>query len=367
MSSHNAALYEDQGVTLWAVNTVFIVLATVAVIGRFYARKLRKSSLGFDDWAIFVALLLDLVLYGLFAGCRKYGLGKHRAIVPEPDVIRMKELLYVFLIFYLLAPPTVKLCLLCLYKRIFVSSRFLILVYFMIVTISVWATVTVFMGIFLCNPISAFWTEEGHRMSLGKFSIGYGVVNIITSFLVWMMPIPNMWRLQLRMAQKIALTLTFALGLFDIVVAIIRMLSLLTAFGHWDVTYDYSHGFMWSIIEVSAGIICTCLPTMFIILRMALSGRLGRMLGISSSTPRRQSTGLRPWNRSEEYDEILSSWMIRDGGVHQHNSDVTAGSATITKTESLEREAGETGIRVLEEVKVELQDLKPAVYLARNR
>ncbi|KAI9044674.1 uncharacterized protein KD926_011644 [Aspergillus affinis] len=367
MSSHNAAVYEDQGVTLWAVNSVFIALAIVAVIGRFYARKLRKLCLGVDDWAIFMALLFDVVLYGTFAACRKHGLGKHRDIVPEPEVIRMKEFLYVFFIFYLLAPPAVKLCLLTLYKRIFVSSRFLILVYCMVITISVWATITVIMGIFLCNPVSAFWTENGQCMSLETLSLGYGVVNIVTSLVVWMMPIPNMWRLQLPMAQKIALTFTFALGLFDVVVAIVRLISLMAAFGHWDLTYDYAQGFMWSIIEVSVGIICTCLPTMFIILRTALNGRLGRMLGLPSSTPRRQTSGLRAWNRSEEYDEILSSWMIRDGGVHQHNSDVTAGSATIMKTESLEREAGESGIRVLEEVKVELQEMKPAVYIARNR
>lgn len=47
---------------LWAVNSVFLGLATVAIIGRFYARKLRKLSPGVDDWAIFTALVRSLVL-----------------------------------------------------------------------------------------------------------------------------------------------------------------------------------------------------------------------------------------------------------------------------------------------------------------
>lgn len=34
-----------------------------------------------------------------------------------------------------------------------------------------------------------------------------------------------------------------------------------------DVTWFYSTGFMWSVIEVSTGILCTCLPTMRILLQ----------------------------------------------------------------------------------------------------
>ncbi|PLB50855.1 hypothetical protein P170DRAFT_446068 [Aspergillus steynii IBT 23096] len=367
MTSHNAALHEDWGMTLWIVNSVFIALATMAVIARFYARKLRKLSLGVDDWAILFALLLDWALYGLFVGCRNYGLGRHRGIISDADVLRMLKLLYYFQIFYILAPPTVKLSLLFLYKRIFVSSRFLIIVYIVGAIISIWAIIMVFLGIFNCKPISAFWTGEGKCIPLREFAIGYAVVNIATDVAVWLMPIPNMWRLQLPLAQKVALTFIFALGIFDFIAAIIRLIASMLVLGNWDVTYDYARGFMWSIIEVSVGIICTCLPTMRIILRSAFNGKLGRMLGFSSLTPHRQSTGRRPWIRSMNYDEIQGPWMIRDGGCHQHNSDVTATSGTMTRTVSSEREAGESGIRVLEEVKVELQDIKPVVGTARNR
>jgi hypothetical protein len=45
------------------------LLATLAVIARFGARKLRKLSLGADDWIICVALFLDWILYGIFVGC----------------------------------------------------------------------------------------------------------------------------------------------------------------------------------------------------------------------------------------------------------------------------------------------------------
>lgn len=69
MSPHMTDLQEDFGPTLWTVNTIFILLATLAVIARFGARKLRKLSLGADDWIICVALFLDWILYGIFVGC----------------------------------------------------------------------------------------------------------------------------------------------------------------------------------------------------------------------------------------------------------------------------------------------------------
>lgn len=62
-------LHEDFGPTLWVGNTIFIALATVAVMARFAARRLRKLRFGADDWLICLALFWDWVLYGLFVGC----------------------------------------------------------------------------------------------------------------------------------------------------------------------------------------------------------------------------------------------------------------------------------------------------------
>lgn len=232
-------LDEDFGPTLWVVNSIFIVLATFAVAGRFAARRLRKMPLGADDWMICVALFWDWVLYGIFIGCKysvlppisdihphlaiRYlynnnpgrinGLGKHRATLPPEKVAIFAELLYFFQIFYVLGPPSVKLSLLFLYWRIFEHSRFLRLVYGMIGLIMVWAIIMTFLSIFNCKPISAFWTTKGTCFDFRQFAIGYAIVNIITDFAVWLMPIPSVWKIQLPRAQKIALSLIFALGL----------------------------------------------------------------------------------------------------------------------------------------------------------
>lgn len=83
----------------------------------------------------------------------------------------------------------------------------------MIALISTWAIIMVFLSIFNCNPISAFWTHEGTCLNFKQFAIGYAIVNIITDFAIWLMPIPSVWRIQLPTPQKIAVSLIFALGL----------------------------------------------------------------------------------------------------------------------------------------------------------
>lgn len=60
-------LNDDLGATLWAVNSVFAIVATAAVLARFAARKVRRMGLGADDWIICIALALNWAMYALAA------------------------------------------------------------------------------------------------------------------------------------------------------------------------------------------------------------------------------------------------------------------------------------------------------------
>lgn len=60
-------LNEDLGTTFWVVNSVFAVLATATVLGRFAARSVRRMDFGADDWIICIALALNWAMYALAA------------------------------------------------------------------------------------------------------------------------------------------------------------------------------------------------------------------------------------------------------------------------------------------------------------
>ncbi|KAJ5990682.1 hypothetical protein N7499_011229 [Penicillium canescens] len=347
-------LQEDFGPTLWTVNTIFIVLATLAVVARFGARRLRKLSLGADDWIICVALLWDWLLYGIFVGCRINGLGKHRATLSPEKVAIFTELLYFFQIFYVLGPPSVKLALLFLYRRIFEHSSFLRIVDGMIVLISVWATIMTFLAIFNCKPISAFWTTEGTCFDFKQFAIGYAIVNIISDFAVWLMPIPRVWNIQLPKPQKIALSLIFALGLFDCAAAMARLLLSMLVLGEYDTTWLYAKGYMWSIIEVSTGIVCTCLPTMRVLLKTAFGGAFARIFGMYSGKASHQMSSNTPRSRTNEYYNDIGEVRSAKVFSNAHRTNDISGS------HGADWDASSQQILVTEEVNIELQPGKEA-------
>ncbi|KAL2698839.1 hypothetical protein AAEP93_010227 [Penicillium crustosum] len=366
-------LHEDFGPALWVVNTIFIVLSTFAVVARFAARRLRKLSLGADDWMICVALFWNWLLYGIFVGCqynyesgplktgstntdglsgRINGLGKHRAALSPEKVATFVELLYFFQIFYVLGPPSVKLALLFLYRRIFEHSSFLRIVDGMIVLISVWAIIMTFLAIFNCKPISAFWTTEGTCLDFKQFAIGYAIVNIICDFAVWLMPIPRVWNIQLPKPQKIALSLIFALGLFDCAAAMARLLLSMLVLGQYDSTWLYAKGYMWSIIEVSTGIVCTCLPTMRVLLKTAFGGALARIFDMSSGKASHQPSNNTPWSRTKENpNDIGDARSMEALSTSDHTNNVSEWHGADWDTSSQR-------ILVTEEVDIELQPVK---------
>ncbi|CAG8892001.1 unnamed protein product [Penicillium nalgiovense] len=279
------------------------------------------------------------------------GLGKHRETLSPEKVATFAELLYFFQIFYVLAPPTVKLALLFLYRRIFEHSSFLRIVDGMIVLISVWAIVMTFLAIFNCKPISAFWTTEGTCLNFKEFAIGYAIVNIISDFAVWLMPIPRVWNIQLPKPQKIALSLIFALGLFDCAAAMARLLLSMLVLGEYDSTWLYAKGYMWSIIEVSTGIVCTCLPTMRVLLKTAFGGAFARIFGMSSGKVSHQPSSSTPWSKTNEYYNDIGEARSVDIFSNTHRAN------NVSELHDADWDASSQRILVTEEVNIELRSV----------
>ena len=143
-----------------------------------------------------------------------FGVGKHIAAVPLDDLISFKKTLYAFNLVYVATPPTIKLCILLMYKRLFPTRQFILAVWVLGSVLVVFFLVTFLMGVFDCDPIRGFWdpTVTATCINFETYSIGYAVVNIATDLIILALPIRVVWNLQLPRGQKIALTLIFLLG-----------------------------------------------------------------------------------------------------------------------------------------------------------
>lgn len=119
------------------------------------------------------------------------------------------------MLIYVLAIPLIKLSVITFYRRIFGMSRmmwlcvFLTLGYFIACPIAFCAC---------CRPPSYYWTQYADPsggscvFDLYPFYIGNAATNVLTDVLILVVPIPLVWKLQMRTVQKVLVTGIFLLG-----------------------------------------------------------------------------------------------------------------------------------------------------------
>ena len=69
-----------------------------------------------------------------------------------------------------------------------------------------------------CDPIPYFWTEimdptgGSYRYDFYYYYIGNAAVNVLTDVLILLVPMPIVWKLQMRTTQKLGVCAVLLLG-----------------------------------------------------------------------------------------------------------------------------------------------------------
>ncbi|KAJ4394474.1 hypothetical protein N0V93_003692 [Gnomoniopsis smithogilvyi] len=252
---------------VWLGVILSIIPATIVVPIRFYARTHGSEPAGLqaDDWLILAALVVNWCMAAIrFNAIVEDGYGVHASQLSTSTVSDFqKSFLAVQQVYFLNAALT-KCSILFLYHRIFgISHRFTVILWATGTLVVTYFIICVCVSIFGCVPVSYFWdkAQTGHCINEVEFFRGNGIVNMLLDVLILCLPLPMVWRLDLGLQQKIAVTGIFGLGTFVCLVSIMRIV----AFAHSnqnDPTYTTVDTAMWSSIEQSIGIVCTCLPTL---------------------------------------------------------------------------------------------------------
>ena len=127
----------------------------------------------------------------------------------------MAQSFYASIIIYNLGLTLVKHSILCQYLRFFVERRYRRAAWFLIGFVAVGCVAFDLTSAFSCSPVAAFWDKSivhGHCVDLHAFWVSFTVCNIITDIVVWVLPMPVLYNLQLPKKQKVSLIAVFALG-----------------------------------------------------------------------------------------------------------------------------------------------------------
>ncbi|PWY82709.1 integral membrane protein Pth11-like protein [Aspergillus eucalypticola CBS 122712] len=307
-----------RGVNNAAVSVTY-VLAAIAIAFRFLARtRVQQASIAADDWMIVAALLSVTANFVSTIIGGYYGLGKHVWAIPLDDVIKVVQILFAYVLIYVVTVPLIKLSVILFYRRVFGMNK------------AMWFCVALTIGyrfsctvafLVCCRPVSYYWTQyadpAGGRCvyNLYPFYIGNAAANVTTDVIILLVPMPLIWRLQMRTAQKVLVCSIFLLGSFVCVASLIRIYYMTFLSRSVDITWIMGNVFIWSSVEPCIGIVCACLPTLQPLLRYTIQrifgSRVGRYLGSSENKLSGQNKDP-PMRRPRDWDEsLLATQTVR--------------------------------------------------------
>ncbi|KAK7741196.1 hypothetical protein SLS63_000749 [Diaporthe eres] len=197
--------------------------------------------------------------------------------------IVMSLLTWLSEILYMVALGLTKVAMLMLYLKVFPSQNFQRVCFVMVGICLLYIPATALATAFNCTPVSYNWTgwtgqTEGHCFSFNTFAWAQSSINIVLDLIIILLPIPQLWRLNMGRKKRIQLVLMFSVGLFITVVSIVR----LTALVNFATTTNATS--YWSVLEIYVSIICCCLPAVRSLLKRAFPSCFGSSGG-SRHTP----------------------------------------------------------------------------------
>lgn len=142
------------------------------------------------------------------------GMGIHADKVGAEGVVATAKWLVVAEIFYAWNLGWTKLSLLLMYYRIFRVPYFTTMVWVIGGFVWAWVISITFLFIFICVPVQKLWYPQlpGHCVNQVGTWISNAVSTLLTDLVILCMPIPHIWRLQLREMEKVGLIFAFSLG-----------------------------------------------------------------------------------------------------------------------------------------------------------
>ncbi|PWY64259.1 integral membrane protein [Aspergillus heteromorphus CBS 117.55] len=267
----------------WATATTASVtlLAFISVCLRIISRLERKQRLWWDDWMILFSMAWNLIVVGFIFAMISEGMGVHADNLPAWRIVMIAKFLLVAEILYVYNLVWTKLSILLMYYRIFHFTYFKKWAYIIGTFVIMWVICITFLFVFICVPVQKVWEPSlpGHCINQVGTWVANATSTIATDLVILFLPLPQVWKLQLRLSEKFALTIAFGLGFFVVFASAYRF-TVLFSYTSTDSSYTLAPTVGWTAIEMSAGIVSACLPTVRPALQLAV-----RKLGIQSAMP----------------------------------------------------------------------------------
>ncbi|KAF9880846.1 integral membrane protein [Colletotrichum karsti] len=204
---------------------------------------------------------------------------------------------YVMQMFYIFILVSAKASICCFYTRVFTTNnkRFRLATRSFMLFLLSHGLMFTFLVAFQCLPVPAIWDRsiEGRCLSINAIGFTGSACNILEDVILFIMPIPELMKLQLSMRKKLALVFMFSVASFACIASMIRLKYMVSYANTYDATWDNVDVVIWSSIEINLTVMCGSLP--------ALRPLFKKIPGFIS-TPRLTEDALRRHNEKPKKD-----------------------------------------------------------------
>ncbi|KAM5346090.1 hypothetical protein ACJ41O_009095 [Fusarium nematophilum] len=230
---------ESQRGTILSVTITFACVSTIVTSARLYTRIFLLRSFGPDDATMAAAQASDPPP-PLFARDEvSFGMGSHIWTIP------LETVFYAAIVLYNLGMNIVKISFLLFYRRIFPEDHMRKICIGLLIFVGLWTITQILTLCLSCLPLTVIVPSmHGHCLDTMPVWFFSAAMSIITDFIIFLVPLPSVAKLNLPVKQKVALLALFCLGFFTCTISVIRIFTLKAAIETTDPTYDLSSAAM---------------------------------------------------------------------------------------------------------------------------
>ncbi|KIL88139.1 hypothetical protein FAVG1_08216 [Fusarium avenaceum] len=271
-------LEDDTKVKFTVTVLTLLFISAVFLSVRIAVRAKQVYGLSLDDYAIIVSWVFVAATGAIVVVVGQAGAGKHVWALTIDQVVDVTKLSYVYGFFFTTAVFTTKVSILLFYRRIFICSglQFRLVFWFCTILVVAYPITFLFTMGFACQPLSHFWTRmkgtSGTCIDVGQFYVILSIINLLTSVIVLLIPVPEVIKLQMSRGKKAAVFGILALGGLVCIASAVRINYLELFSKSEDLTWAMGPVAIWSSVEPSLGIVSACLSSFKSFLRLFSRG-----------------------------------------------------------------------------------------------
>ncbi|KAI0015148.1 hypothetical protein F4780DRAFT_115097 [Xylariomycetidae sp. FL0641] len=277
---------------VWGLESFGILGVMLRLLSRWLV---AERNFWWDDLVIVLTLLSNVTAGGFITVSVHYGYGQDLWMLSHEQITNSFKYLISVTPSYIFSTGALKISLVLFYLRVFDAQSgnryFRILCWVMMAIITIYTVVHIFTAVFTCAPISYMWTswDGEHVGTCGDRTtdgMSHAITNVAVDVILFFMPIPCLWRLNMSWTKKAAVTCMFAFGLLTATCSVARVIEMANEDlgSRSNATVDTVGFMIWTIAECKAGLLCACVPMALQCIRLVCQ-RAGSSLRSHSTAP----------------------------------------------------------------------------------